>query len=193
MKSTLRLSAYIRNGSFFYSDTDFREKLDEFKFLNEGFGFDVIFESHSDPVHWQFKYLYGYVYFAIAQGMGIPIIAKEGKDNRIDAGIDEVDRICKERFLFLSVISESEVPRKWRGRCEKFYVDYVNPETGEIIKKIYGVIPSKTRVGYEGLADYIKQCEMIRDGLTDWGYADPKEMTKCRDRAFKQEQKRGKL
>ena len=172
-RGVLKLEAHILDGQIQYRDPQFRERIKEFKDLNDGFDCDIIFESHSRPEHWQYKYLYGFVYPAISQGMG-------------EGSIDTVDEIMKEKFLFQEVADRKDIPVRHRSRSREFYVDYKDGE--ETKRQIYGYIPSKTTLNFKEMKFYIEQCETVMNGLEDWHISTDKiaEMQKCRELAMNQ-------
>lgn len=162
----LKLSGTISGGTIHYHDKDYREKIDEFKTKNENSDIDIVFESHDRPQHYQYKYLYGYVYPAIAEFMGQETLAEYGRDNRGDPGIEYVDRLMKQHFLFVDIESWEDIPKKHRSRCKEFNIQYM--DNGELKNKSYGYIPSKTTLTFKEMVDYINKCDMFLQEHEGW-------------------------
>jgi hypothetical protein len=166
----LKVTTYgkIKDGKIDYPDSSLNTKLADFKGQNEGKVVEVCFTVADSPAHWQFRYLYGFVYPAIAEGMGIVMKANYSEHNsEATPGVYEVDKILKEKYLFQKAEDERDIPARYAKRCEKFYVDVIIEE-GEVIRKLYGYIPSKTKLTYSEMKNFIMECEHERDSLDGW-------------------------
>jgi hypothetical protein len=185
-KKKLKLNACISNGRICYIDDDYRLKINEYKKNNEGANIDVVFESHDRPFHFQYKYLYGYLYVAIAELMGQETLSQYGEENLYDPGIEYIDRVMKEKFLFCEVESWEDIPRKHRSSCRECSIQYQDGN-GKTCIKTYGYIPSKAKLNFTEIKNYILQCEMVRDGHEGWSIPEEhiKNMVEIRRRALK--------
>lgn len=158
----LTYDVYISQGSFTYSELDWRSKLDEFKLNNEGKKAKVSIEIIDGPGWHSFKWYRGYLMPDIAVSMG-------------EKNVHYVHMILKRDFLYIDCNGLEEIPKKY---CKKgiYPVSYntlfelksdhypfsmirgvviVCDDNGDIV----GYIPSTSDLLYEDMKDYILKCE----------------------------------
>lgn len=185
-KVTVEADIYF--GNLVYRYSGIKKTLKKFFEDNDGNPVDITFEAHNRVEHWQFKYIYGYLYKMIAEGMGYATATQYGEISRRDPGIIEIDTLMKNQFLSFNIDDESEIPSRHRSNCKVYYQEYKDDD-GNIKIQVKKYIPSKSVLSYHDCRTFILKCEHHRDGLEGWGIEDEStviEMDKIRERAVEQ-------
>jgi hypothetical protein len=154
----------IDSGGSVHYLKDYKDMLNEFRDFNRNKKGVVIYRIDPETTqHYQHKYYRGYL---------VPPLARESfSDDESDA-----HDYLKEKFLFFPVKKTSDIPEKYRSRCNKYYHYTFDKETGEEKRTIVGFTPSTGDLTKDEFKQYIKKVELFINDIVGTGLA--KELNK---------------
>lgn len=136
----LTFNGIIQEGRFVFADPSYEIKVKQFKQQHEREKVELTFEVVDTPEHFQFKYLWGFLYPDVAEAMG-------------ERDFQYVHFECKKRFLMRPVEDWKEIPSKHRSRA------IILTKEVEGVEKIVGYVPSLSVLKFKELKTYIEQVE----------------------------------
>lgn len=145
--SVMELHGYIdhdKNGKSVinYDDQFFKNKIDSFKQKNENHRILVRFEVIDKPEYYLHKYYRGFLLPDLAKAIG-----------EVDTNYVHIQ--MKKRFLYEKVEQLSEVPTRYRSRCNYF----IEEKNGK--SELVGYTPSTGDIPHQNMKDYIQKVEHV--------------------------------
>lgn len=184
----LKLEAEIYYNNLIWRHRNVKKIIAEFLQNNDGNSIDVTFEAHNHVEHWQFRYLFGFLYVQLAEGMGEAVAIQYGEVDFNDPGILEIDAEMKRQFLTFEIKKYSDIPSRHKKKCEIFMTKDTD-KTGKEILNYHSYRPSKSVLSFQEMKKYILQCEFTRDQIGGWAIKNEaivREMYKIRSLALKE-------
>ncbi|MBV6342413.1 hypothetical protein [Candidatus Magnetobacterium casense] len=130
MKGKLVVHGMVLANKIQYETPGWREKLEEFKAHNEGKNIEITFEMVDSPLHYLFKYYWGYLLPDLAFAMG--------ERNKFKTHL-----FCKMMHNLINVSTVDEIPKKYfkRGWVKLNMEEVQDPTSIEhLLATIRGVI-----------------------------------------------------